>query len=155
MFHDRGMMHKINRLHERALRIVHSNSTLNFSELLAEDQSVTVHAKNLRTLAIELYKVKHGLSPKTMKSIFLGKTQEAPGSRTQSDFLIPQVNSVHFGEDSLRFLGPKIWNIIPEEVRKSDTLEIFQDNIKKWNPTCTCRLCKTYLEGLGYVTLFE
>ena len=153
MFHDRGITQKINRLHERALRIVYKDDTLTFSQLLEKDQSVTMHIKNIRTLAVELYKVKHGLSPKIMDSIFLGR--EASYLRTQTDFFPPQIRTVHYGEDSLRYFGPKIWNIVPKEVKGSSTLELFQKNIKKWNPKCTCRLCKTYIKGLGYVTLCE
>ena len=153
MFHDRWITQKINRLHERALRIVYKDDTLTFSQLLEKDQSVTMHIKNIRTLAVELYKVKHGLSPKIMDSIFLGR--EASYLCTQTDFFPPQIRTVHYGEDSLRYFGPKIWNIVPNEVKGSPTLELFQKNIKKWNPKCTCRLCKTYIKGLGYVTLCE
>ena len=37
MFHNRTLNHKINKLHERALRIVYKNETLSFQELLEKD----------------------------------------------------------------------------------------------------------------------
>ena len=59
MFHSRQINHKINKLHERALLIVYNDHFSSFEELL----SVTVHQRNLQTLAIEMYKTLNGLSP--------------------------------------------------------------------------------------------
>ena len=61
MFHSRGINNKINRIHERALRITYNNNSSSFQDLL--DNSVTIHHRNIRTLAIETFKVLHGLSP--------------------------------------------------------------------------------------------
>ena len=155
MFHDRKTSHKINRLHERALRVVYKDHTLSFAELLEKDESVTIHTRNLHSLAIELYKVKHDLSPILMNNIFLEKQSYASKLRSQCDFFCPQINTVHYGEDSLRYLAPKIWNTIPKDIKDSLTLEQFKTNIKKWKPNCPCRICKDYVTGLGFVTLFE
>ena len=43
MFHSRQINHKINNLHERALRIVYNDHFSSFEELLFQDKSVTVH----------------------------------------------------------------------------------------------------------------
>ena len=50
------MNNKINRLHERSLRIVHSDKISNYSELLEKDSSVSIHTRNLQTLALEMFK---------------------------------------------------------------------------------------------------
>ena len=44
--HHRSVSSKINRLHERCLRIVYSDSVSPFEDLLAKDRSVSVHVKN-------------------------------------------------------------------------------------------------------------
>ena len=62
MFHSRNLNNKINRIHERALRLVYHNN-LSFSELLHRDNSVTVHQKSLQVLVTEVYKVKNGIAP--------------------------------------------------------------------------------------------
>ena len=69
MFHSRNLNNKINRIHERALRLV-SHNNLSFSELLDLNNSVTVHNKNLQVLVTETYKVKNGIAPEIMKDIF-------------------------------------------------------------------------------------
>ena len=69
MFHSRNLNNKINRIHERALRLVYQNN-LSFSELLDLDNSVTVHQKNLQVLVTEIYKVKNGIAREIMRDIF-------------------------------------------------------------------------------------
>ena len=58
MCHNRTLNNKINRLHERALKIVYKNTNLPFQELLEKYGSVTIHHKKLERLAIEMYKCK-------------------------------------------------------------------------------------------------
>ena len=59
MFHSRALNNKINKIHERALRIVYKNSNLCFQELLNLDKSVSIHHRNLQKLATEMYKIKN------------------------------------------------------------------------------------------------
>ena len=63
IFHNRTLDNKINRTHERALRIVYRDKTSNFTELLQKDNAVTVHQRNLKVLATEICKVKMGFAP--------------------------------------------------------------------------------------------
>ena len=70
MCHSRNLNNKINRIQERALRIVYRDYKSSFKELLQKDKSITIHQKNLQYLAIEIYKVKMGISPKIMNEIF-------------------------------------------------------------------------------------
>ena len=69
MFHSRKLNNKINKLHERCLRIVYSDNTSSFEELLETDNSVSVHHRNIQVLATELYKIVNGLSPEIMKEV--------------------------------------------------------------------------------------
>ena len=70
MFHNRTLNNKINRLHERALRIAYGNDSSSFQELLNLDNSMTVHHRNLHRLATEIYKIKNNLSPIPVQDIF-------------------------------------------------------------------------------------
>ena len=63
MFHSRKLNNKVNKLHERCLRIVYNNNTSTYEELLEADKSVLVHFRNVQVLTIELYKVVNGFSP--------------------------------------------------------------------------------------------
>ena len=73
MFCGRAANNKINGLHERALRIAYEDFESTFAEFLTKGGSVTIHQRNLRTLAIEMYKVSNELSPPFMSELFIEK----------------------------------------------------------------------------------
>ena len=88
IFHCRGTNNKINMLHERCLRIIYSDTKdvyesyiaiqkmftnhnsdtkSTFTELSKNKNSVSIHKRNLRFLAIEIFKFKRGLAPALRK----------------------------------------------------------------------------------------
>ena len=151
MNHSRSLNTKINKLHERALRVVYKDENLTFEQLLERDNSVTIHHRNLRKLAIEMYKVKNNLSPIPVQEIF--KQQDnTQGLRGDKDWEIPKVRTVNNGLETIRYRGPKTWGLLPKEIKASKTLTEFTNKIKDWKPTgCTCRLCKIYIFNLGFL----
>ena len=54
IFHSRCLNNKINRLHERSLRMIYNDKILNFEELLNKDNYVSVHHNNIHALGIEI-----------------------------------------------------------------------------------------------------
>ena len=155
MFCSRKMNRKINHVHERALRLVYNDYHLTFGELLSKDKSVCIHHRNIHQLAIEMYKVKSDLSPPFMKEIFnyIGHGRK---TRLGDKFQRPNINKVHMGEQSLRGFGPIMWNtMLPEKLKDCASLEEFKESIKSWVPQCHCKICMNYIEGVGYVELFE
>ena len=151
MFHSRKLNNRINRLHERALRVVYNDDKSSFEELLTKDESFTVHERNIQTMAIELYKVAYGLSPKIMNLIFPLKDQII--YPTENIFKTCNVKTVSWGSETLYHLGPKIWSIVPNDMKKF-SLSKFTKKIRKWKPLdCPCRMCKTYIHGLGFITI--
>ena len=71
--HSRILNNKINRLHEKALRIVYSDFKANFDELLKKDGSFSIYHRNMQTFAIEILKFLNGLSPPLMNEMFQAK----------------------------------------------------------------------------------
>ena len=57
MYHNRTYKNKINRLHERCLRLIYNDKRSFFEDLLEKDNSVSVHHKNLQALTIKMFKV--------------------------------------------------------------------------------------------------
>ena len=141
MFHSRGINNKINRIHERALRITYNNKSSSFQDLLDKDNSVTIHHRNIRTLAIETFKVLHGLSPPLLNDVFVEKNCNY-NLRGNNFLKRRRVNSVRYGTESVYFLAPKIWDILPKEIKNSEN----------WVPQeCPCRLCNTYVWQVGFI----
>ena len=64
------------------------------------------------------------------------------------------IKTVHYGTETITYLGPKIWSIIPDEIKESASLETFRQKIKLWKPnSCPCRICKTYVTTAVFVNL--
>ena len=130
MFHSRELNNKINRIHESSLRLVYSDKISTFQELLDKDKSVFVYHKNIQVLVLEIYKTVNGLAPTIMNSIFEIKDIEY-NLRNKINFKSRRINSVWYSMDSLTYLGPKIWNIVPEDIKKSESFNVFKTKIKK------------------------
>ena len=153
MFHSRTLNNRINRLHERALRTVYDDYESSFQTLLDKDCSYIIHHQNIQRLAIEIYKmINDQICAPGFKDLFC--LRDVCNTRSFSDLIVPSVNSVFNGQNSLRYLGPLIWNSIPIEIRRTDSFEAFKSKIKKWKPEkCPCRLCKTYVAGVGFINV--
>ena len=110
MFHSRELNRKIDHIHEPALRIVYRDNSSSFTELLKKDNSVCIHYRNIQSLAIELYKVKHTISNSLILDIFPLRSVDY-NHRTQTDFIKPSTNTTIYGLKSLNFLLQKceIW----------------------------------------------
>ena len=151
MFHNRTLNNRINKIHERALRLVYKDNTSTFSELLSRDGSFCIHHRNIQKLAIEMYKIKHSISPQLMNDIFIQK-DNTYNLRSGQVWEIRAVKSVYNGTESLSFRGPKTWDMLPTDIKKSESLREFIFKVKRWKPEgCTCRLCKIYVNNLGFL----
>ena len=68
-FHSRGKNNKINRMHERGLRIIYNDNKSTFYEWPGKDGSVSFHKRNLRFPAYEMFKLKTGVTPELIKEL--------------------------------------------------------------------------------------
>ena len=123
-----------------------------FQFLLKNDKSVTIHVRNLHYLVTEIYKVKNNISPKIMRYIF--HFQENVNSKLRSGIHLTSRNmrTTLFGKETVSNLWAKIWSLVPEELKNSSSLQVFKNKLKEWKPTsCPCRLCKIYIQHVGFI----
>ena len=79
--------------------------------------------------------------------MFKVKNELSPG--IICDIFIQRINN-HYNLRNINF-----WDIVPEEYEKLNSLNIFKESKKKkkkkkWVPlNYPCRLCKTYVHGVG------
>ena len=153
MSSNRILNNNINRIHERALRIVCRDKKSNFKELLEKDYSIAVHVKNLQVLVTEMYRVQNNCSPEIMNKVFpLNEPFYECDLRKTSDFAAWRIKTVRYESKSLSYLGSKLWNILPDEYKKIQAVKDFKAKIRSWAPeNCPCRLCKTYIQHVGFI----
>ena len=104
-----------------------------------------------------MFKTLNGLSPDFMRDVFgLNSLRNDESVSSNTRFKSTFYNScnpknVYTGLETLRNLGPKIWEMVPENWKK-ETLSSFKTKIKFWVPTdCPCRLCKVFIPKLGFI----
>ena len=110
MLHSKTLNNKINRLYERALRIVHFDWTSSFCELLEKDELFSVHHKNIQSLAIEIYQFINNLSPFIMNNIFKVNPTVPYDLRKRNVLQTRNLSSVRYGTEMISHIAPKIWH---------------------------------------------
>ena len=102
MFHSRKTNYKINRLQERALRLIYNDYISSFEELSSKDGTFTIHEQNIHNLAIEMFKTLNDLSTPDFSELFqLNESLHDLRSNGPQKLCIPNINSVGFGKGSI------------------------------------------------------
>ena len=127
MLHSRTLNNKINHIHETVLKTVYSS----FNELLDEDSSFSIHQRNVKSLAIEIYKYLHDLSPAVLSEVFKVNETIPYDLRMRNELYARNPKTVRYGTETISFLSPKIWSLIPQNIKDSGFLPCFKKKKKK------------------------
>ena len=92
--------------------------------MLEKDGSVSIHKRNLRFLACEMFKLKRDIDLELIKELILRNRQRRYELRNNPDFVAPVVKSVHKGLESLSYLDPKISELLPFEIKETEFFTI-------------------------------
>ena len=126
-----------------------------FENLLDKERTVSIHHRNLWSLAIEMYKAHRGISPATWNGLFPLRPADLYNLRNSSQFIIPNFKTVNHGFESLRYLRPKITETIPSHLKEINSLKNFKNTINDWKQeSCPCRFCKIYIQNIGYMQVY-
>ena len=129
---------KLNKLQERALRIVYQDNASSYESLLAKGNFLSLSICRLKFLAIEVYKCIHHLNPPYLNELFQIKNVKY-NLRDKSILKQDKFNTVKFGYKSFQYYGSKLWNHLPNEVKNSPDVYAFKTKIDKW---CFADRCK-------------
>ena len=151
MFSSRTSNNMINKLHERSLRIVLEDFTSDFKTLLQNNNDISNHHRNIQTLLTELFKVRNGLAPPQVETMFQ-RRNNTYNLRGFQEFQTERKRTVDNGLETLSYRAPQLWSLLPEEVKQTNSLSEFKRSVRQWTCTdCPCRLCKTYVPNLGFL----
>ena len=102
MFHDRATNSKLNRIQERALRMVCKDSESGLADL--KNKYGTIHQHNLQLLMIEIFKTKNNLNPTFMKKILTERDIQY-NLRNGNHLGLPKVNTTSYGIENIQYRG--------------------------------------------------
>lgn len=114
MCRSRLINNKSNRLHERCLCIILDDKTWSFVDLSAKDGFVTKFV-----LATEMFKVHKNMSP------------ELTHYNLRNPIIFTIINFVYHSSASISNLAAKIWILVPERLKKLDSISSFRKEIER------------------------
>ncbi len=139
------MFTKDENIQESALRFIYKDHVSTYKELLTKGNHIMLYISRIRIIATEAYKAFNELSPKYLQDI-IEKSNCDYNLRSSSHLTQPKCNTVSYGLISFRYNGPKMWNSLPNYIKKAISLSEFKFLIKSWDgPKCLCNLCQTML----------
>ena len=95
-------------------------------------------------------------SPYIMKDVFPLNENSFYKTSKKRTLCSRHIITAHFGSETLSHLALKIWDLVPEWVKKLESVASFKNAIEKWKPAnCACYLCRTYIFQVGFVSLLH
>ena len=134
---------KNRKIQERAVRLVLDDHISDYPTFLGTSAIDPLKTKRIKTLATEIYKTINSIHPNYMKEIFKMDESQNYNFRSHNALKVGRFNTVKYGGNSLRTLGPQIWNSLPNEYKTAVNLNQFKRFMKLWSgPKCSCNICR-------------
>ena len=121
--------------------------------ILAESivKDFSIHQRYLQVLMTKIYKIVNCIAPPIMNYLFTFRLNQH-NLRNFQELSTEKRNNVNYGLETVTYWAPIIWAKLPSEYKLASSLTLFKSEIKSWKcEICTCRFCKEYEPGLGYI----
>ena len=133
-------MHKMNKIHERSLRLLLKNYNDNFQDLLRSSGDISIYQRCINLLLTEVYKYIHSLSPKIINEVFSTRVN-IYHTRQFNVFETHIPTSNRCGLNSIPYKANQLWNLLPVNLKSSPSLTLFKNKIKLWQClNCPCNI---------------
>ena len=134
---------KIEKIQERALRFIYEDYCSNYDTLLEKSGLPSLKIRRIRSMAVEVFKIINKKCPLYLQDLIEFK-ESTYSFRNENTVKIPQVRTTGQGLHSFRYAGAKLWNELPNDMRKQMSLNQFKSMINNWNgSSCQCGSCKS------------
>ena len=120
-------------------------------EPLKGGKSINIHERNIEELLTKIFKVKSRVASDIMTVILKFKVHSYH-LRKNNYIKRRSIKSCKCAGETVSNLSTKIRDILPENIKKADSLKDFKNKIKLWLLiNCLRKLCKIYVANVGYV----
>ena len=125
MFSSKASNDKIERLHKRVLQIIESDFTATYENIIAIDESITIHKQNLQFLMTEIYKTLRDLNPPCMTENFV--RMDLPYIlKSKQRFKVDRVKTSAYRLETASFWGSQIWNTLGNSFKQLSSVNSFR-----------------------------
>ena len=124
---------KLEKIQERALRIMYKNYESSYDELLKLSGTQTLLLQRLKIMVLEVFKSVCQLNPTCITTMF--DIKEVPYSmRNPIKIIQPKRKTTHYGLRTFSYTGAKMWNELPFGLTSIDDIEIteFKRLLNTW-----------------------
>ena len=136
-FCSRPSNNMINKIHERALRLILIDHISDFNTLLQNNNDICNHHRNNQTLLTEIYKIKNNLNPPIMNFTF-ERRNSTYNLKNFQEIITKRKITIKMGLQTLNCRSPQFNSLIQ-----------FKESVRKWDfidYTCqTSGFCSIYL----------
>ena len=115
MFCFRQSNNLINKVHERALKLIYQGN-YNFKVLLEKQHDLSIHQRNLQILMTEIYEIVNGIAPIIMNSLFTFRLNQHNLKKFQ-DLSTVKRNTVNYYLETVTYRAPILWAKLPSKYK--------------------------------------
>ena len=126
-------IHKLQRLQNAAARLIlqrdrYASVTNMFKQLHWLPVKMRIKFK----MALLVFKCLNGVGPSYLSELLVKKpiTRNLRSSADDNLLLIPRVRTESFGKRSFKYAAPSVWNSLPQQIRNSQSTDIFKKRLK-------------------------
>ncbi|KAL3045386.1 hypothetical protein OYC64_013622 [Pagothenia borchgrevinki] len=125
-------LNRLQRVQNAAARLLtHTNSWHHITPVLKELHWLPVSHRIQYKLLVLTYKALHHLAPPYLTDLLILYQPPRSLRSTSAGFLsIPRAKLRSFGDRAFSVAAPKLWNSLPQDLRESESLTLFQSRLK-------------------------
>ena len=131
---------KLEKVYERAIRIVHNDYISPYKQLLVKSKRKMLIDIRSDNLLVEIFKIIQSKAP-PIESTFFTKKIIKKSLRDTNLLIIPKYNTVRYGLNSLRVHGAITWNKSSISLKSSENVHIMKNKLAKTQNECECGSC--------------
>lgn len=125
---EKTCMNQLEKVNCRALRFLYDDFDSTYNELLAKGNHKSMSVLLMHSIATEVYKSLNGLSPDYMVNMFTRNNHDY-NMRNRQGLIQPSFSTIKYGYSTFSYLGAKIWNRLPNDVKESSSLSVFKNRL--------------------------
>ena len=132
---------KLEKVQKRSLRCIYNNSTGSYKDLIHKCDKSTLYVNRQRVILQYMYKILNDdVPPYLTDSISLDTNRHT--TRCLMKVKQPAFRTITHGRYSMSYYGPKLWNILPNNLKMCKSYKAFKMSLRGWKGNaCACNSC--------------